>query len=83
MVQHLDSKVYIIELANYISDDTVSNTLLVGGPKDSRKTKGLVFMLRAARRLGYAVHGFKQQVANGDWDVVFCSLNSTESCDNL
>ena len=32
-------------------------------------------------KVSYLVHGFKQQVANGDWDVVFCSLNSVESCD--
>ena len=216
-VPHLDNKAYITALVEYISDDTISDTLLVGGPKDSGKTKGLVFVLLAARRMGYAVfelnlkrsvdeqslkrvmedfswqftdffedisdssklkcvydvlrdcptiktswhesytsvietimtfisylftatalgvipvyiykwminsvqyhrglwedmrpwlgfaiivlmisfllppkllmykvsylvHGFKQQVANGDWDVVFCSLNSVESCDIL
>ena len=34
-------------------------------------------------KVSYLVHGFKQQVANGDWDVLFCSLNSFESCNIL
>ena len=54
-VPHLDSKAYITALVKYISDDTISDTLLVGGPKDSGKTKGLVFVLLAARKMGYAV----------------------------
>ena len=34
-------------------------------------------------KVSYLVHGFNQQVANGDLDVVFCSLNSVESFDIL
>ena len=54
VVPNIDNKAYVITLVKYICDDT-ANTLLVGGPKDSGKTMGLVFVLRAAKRIGYPV----------------------------
>ena len=49
---HIDSREYINELANTIHSDKKSQGLVIGGPKDSGKTTGIVFMSEAASKLG-------------------------------
>ena len=55
VIPHLDNKPYIKAITDYVSKDKVSNTLLIGGPKDSGKTMGLPYVLRAARKIGFSV----------------------------
>jgi len=49
----LDRREYVEKLARYIV--THKRTLIVGGPKDSGKTTGLMFMTSAAEQLGYSI----------------------------
>jgi len=54
LVPHLDSRHYIISLAKYIAASPLE-VLIVGGPKDSGKTTGLLYMANSARKLGHEV----------------------------
>ena len=56
----LDSKEYIETMARYVSQsgsfyNTGKRVLIVGGPKDSGKTNGIIFLSRAAEDVGYHV----------------------------
>ena len=31
-------------------------------------------------KMSYLIHGFKHQVANGNWNTIFCRLNSIKKC---
>ena len=54
---HINSRQYIQELANTIhaGSDQKSQGLVIGGPKDSGKTTGIIFMSKAAIQLGQDV----------------------------
>ena len=49
---HIDSREYINELAKTIHSNKKSQDLVIGGPKDSGKTTGIMFMSKAAIKLG-------------------------------
>jgi len=60
---HLDNRHYIISLAEYIAASP-PEVLIVGGPKDSGKTTGLVYMANSARKLGHEVFKLNLKSSN-------------------
>ena len=49
---HIDSREYINEQAKTIHSNKKSQGLVIGGPKDSGKTTGIIFMSKAAIKVG-------------------------------
>ena len=54
-VPHLDAEKYIDTLIAYVCDRPATTTLIIGGPKDIGKSKGISFIHRSALKAGFTV----------------------------
>ena len=70
-ISHLDNKKYIHKLVSFVcTNGNKSNCgIIIGGPRDSGKTNGLVFLSEAAKKLGHNVFHINLKSVTSSLDV--------------
>ena len=69
-IPHLGNMKYIHKLVSFIcSNVNKSNCMIIGGPRDSGKTTGLVFLSEAAQKLGHDVFHVNLKSATSSLDI--------------
>lgn len=86
---HLDAKEYIDTLIAYVCS-RVTKTLIIGGPKDIGKSKGISSVHRSALKAGFTVFemnlkgtieevDIKKAVYDLSWDITEMMMNVEEN----